>query len=89
MTNYFHRILDNLFIKTGFISRLPYCPADRCCAHAMKLSTLRQPFVKPRPTLIEITSKDFNFVIAKFSVTTKITEFREIRPKFRRIFFRD
>jgi hypothetical protein len=28
-------------------------------------------------------SKDFNFIIAKISVTTEITEFREIRPKFR------
>jgi hypothetical protein len=31
-------------------------------------------------------ANDFNFVIAKISVTTEITEFREIRPKFRRIF---
>jgi hypothetical protein len=36
-----------------------------------------------------VVTKDFNFVIAKISVTTEITEFREIRPKFRRIFFRD
>jgi hypothetical protein len=27
--------------------------------------------------------KDFNFVIAKISDTTEITEFHEIRPKFR------
>jgi hypothetical protein len=33
--------------------------------------------------------KDFNFVISKISVTTEITEFREIRLKFRRNFFRD
>jgi hypothetical protein len=31
-------------------------------------------------------SKVFNFVIAKISVTTEITEFRKIRPKFRRNF---
>jgi hypothetical protein len=30
--------------------------------------------------------KDFNFVIAKNLVTTEITEFREIWPKFRQIF---
>jgi hypothetical protein len=34
-------------------------------------------------------AKDFNFVIAKISVTTKITEFHEIWPKFRRNFFID
>jgi len=33
--------------------------------------------------------KVFNFVIAKIFATTEITEFREIRPKFRRNFFRD
>jgi hypothetical protein len=32
------------------------------------------------------TTKDFNFVIAKISVITEITEFHEIRPKFRQIF---
>jgi alkyl hydroperoxide reductase subunit AhpC len=31
-------------------------------------------------------AKDFNFVIAKISVTTEIIEFYEIRPKFRRFF---
>jgi hypothetical protein len=34
-------------------------------------------------SVISLT-KDFNFVIAKISVTTELTEFREIRPKFRR-----
>jgi hypothetical protein len=37
----------------------------------------------------QVATKDFNFVIAKISVTTEITEFREIQPKFRRNFFRD
>jgi len=34
-----------------------------------------------------LNSKVFNFGIAKISATTEIIEFREIRPKFRRIFF--
>ena len=33
--------------------------------------------------------KVFNFGIAKISATTEITEFREIRPKFRQNYFRD
>ena len=36
-----------------------------------------------------IQAKVFNFGIVKISATTEITEFRKIRPKFRRIFFRD
>jgi len=36
-----------------------------------------------------IATKVFNFGIAKISVTTEITEIREIRLKFRRNFFRD
>ena len=36
-----------------------------------------------------VVIKVFNFVIAKISATTEIIEFREIRLKFRRIFFRD
>jgi hypothetical protein len=39
-------------------------------------------------SVISLT-KDFNFVIAKISVTTEITEFRKIRLKFRRNIFRD
>jgi len=31
----------------------------------------------------------FNFGITKISATTEITEFREIRPKFRQNLFRD
>ena len=34
-----------------------------------------------------LRTKVFNFVIAKISATTEITEFREIRLKFRRNFF--
>ena len=36
-----------------------------------------------------IANKVFNIGIVKISATTEITKFREIRPKFRRIFFRD
>jgi len=36
-----------------------------------------------------VGTKVFNFGIAKISATTEITEFCEIRPKFRRNFFRD
>jgi len=43
----------------------------------------------PIQTDISTTRKVFNFVIVKISATTEITEFREIRPKFHRNFFRD
>ena len=36
-----------------------------------------------------LVTRVFNFSIAKFPATTEITEFREIRPKFWWIFYRD
>ena len=47
------------------------------------------PCVRGRSRRIIRKDEVFNFVIAKISATTEITEFREIRSKFRRNFFRD
>ena len=38
------------------------------------------------PNLFDFPAKVFNFGITKNSATPKITEFRKIRPKFRRKF---
>jgi len=88
-------ILKGCRAPAGFAAGLLQQPEPgRAGAVARSLSLSGQQADKnaKRRNMLSITlawSKVFNFVIAKISATTEITEFRKIRPKFCRNSFRD